>query len=143
MSRKALWAPRELDSWDWRAATIDEDRQPQRHQFPTWRRPDRLVSGSDPVGSNRLDPSIVIIWFGFAAAALAAMAFALSAIYGQMIAALTGVAVPAGLPLRAILVLGASGLLVGAFGVVVRARRHPRDEGSGRQDHRPDARVAA
>lgn len=143
MSRKALWAPRELDSWDWRAATIDEDRHPQRQQFPAWRRPEGLVPGSDPLGSTRLDPSGVVTWLGYAAAALAAMAFALSAIYNQLVAAFTGVTVPAGLPLKAILVLGASGLIVGTVGMVVRARRQSRVQGSERQEHRPDTQVAA
>ncbi len=142
MSRKALWAPRELNSWDWRAAIIEE-RQPQRLPFKSWRRPEQTSAGTDPEKSNRIEPSTLAIWLGFSVAGLAAMVFALSAIYGQMVTALTGVAAPSGFPAQAIVLMAGSGLLLGAVGIVLRSRRQPLDEGIHKQDKRPDTPIAA
>ncbi len=144
MSRRALWAPKRLDSWNWREAFAEE--QPsKRLPFEAWQRPDHSRSATPQGGTENppgIEPSLLFAWMGFTVAGLAAMMLVLSTIYGQLVSALTGVAASPGLPILVLAVSVGSGLLLGAVGVVLGRRKRPRAITSSQLDE-PDNSIAA
>lgn len=145
MSRRALWAPKHLESWNWREA-VAEEQQTRKFPFAAWQRPDRSRTATPPggtEGSTGIGASLLFAWIGFTVAGLAAMMLVLSTIYGQLVSALTGVAISPGLPIVVLAVSVGSGLLLGAVGMVFGSRQRVRASTSSRLDDEPDASIAA
>lgn len=145
MSEKALWAPRHLETWNWREAA-HEEQQPQGWAFETWSRPDSDGTGSVPgeeEDSSRVGAPLVSAWIGFTVAGLAAFSLALSMLYSQLETALTGVTISPGLPIVVLAVSAASGLLLGVTGLVLAKRRGRRGETRRRLNEEPDTPIAA
>lgn len=145
MPRKALWAPRHLEPWNWREAALEEQRSQDR-AYETWSRPDssgtRSTSG-EKEDAGRVGASLVLAWFGFTITGLASLALALSLIYSQLETALTGVVVSPGLPIAMLAVSAASGLLLGVTGLVLVRTRARRGEMRHRLNQEPDTPIAA
>lgn len=145
MSRRAIWAPRHLETWNWREA-MAEDQRSDALAFEVWSRPDAGRSRSDPHSSSDTNPigwPLVSAWIGFTAAGLAAVVFALSMLYSQLASTVTGVVASPGPPLVLLAIVAGSGLVVGTAGLRIGSRRDPRSGEPGRRAEEPETSIAA
>lgn len=145
MSRNALWAPRHLETWNWREAAA-EDQQPQDLAFEVWSRPDHGKPGFDSrtnSDSNWVGWPLTLAWIGFTVASLAAVVFALSMLYSQLAATLTGIVASPGPPIILLAVSAASGLMIGLAGLALGSRKGPRTGNRSRLHQDPETSIAA
>lgn len=144
MSGRALWEPKQLESWDWREAIVEE-RQAKPLPFEAWTRPDAENLDQNLGGAFAPRPSVagpqILTWIGFSVAALAAMVLVLSLIYGQLESALTGFPTTPLLPIGVLATSFVTGVGMGTLGLVADARR-TKDTDSDRW-HEPDTSIAA
>ena len=145
MSGRALWAPKQLESWDWREAIVEE-RQAKDLPFEAWARPDAEIAGPNPGAAatprSSLEGPRFLIWIGFSVAAMAAMVLALSMIYGQLVSALTGFPTSPLLPIGVLATSFAIGVAMGSLGMSLDSRRSRNVVGD-RQPKEPDSSIAA
>ncbi len=143
MSRRALWAPRQLDSFDWRAALIEE-RQPRSLPFAAWSRPNH----DEPGNAGSKDSSAIalpsaLVWVGLTVAGMSALVFVLSGIYSRLASALTGFAASPGLPVEFLGICAFAGLLLGLIGMVLGSNRRRQPQSAEPAGDQPDNPVAA
>ena len=129
MSGRALWAPRNLDTWDWREAAIAEYRT-SVSGYEKWSRSHLEGVLSSGEGAKKTPPSLILAWVGFTIAGLAALTFALSMIYGQLETALTGFPTAPLIPAEVLIASGAGGVIVGVLGLALASRRGLASESS-------------
>ena len=145
MSRRALWAPKQLETWDWRQAIVEE-KQTKTLPFQSWARPDATTADTDSGGSgakrSAVDRSKAVALIGFTVAGLAAMTSVLSMIYGQLVSALTGFPTAPLLPIGVLATSFVVGAVTGTLGIVLGAK-WSRDAVANRQSKKPDNSIAA
>lgn len=144
MSGRALWAPKQLENWNWREASLDE-RQATVLSLEPWARPDAVIadpdSGRTATRRSPVERAQILAWIGFTVAGLAAMMSALSLIYGQLVSTLTGFPTTPLLPVGVLATSLVVGVVVGTVGMVLGSRRS-RDIAPKRHN-RPDTSIAA